>query len=71
MPRKPKPIADQLRQAIKQAERKGITRYRIAQETGVSEAQLSRLMSGAGIPRLDTAEAIAAGVGKRLTLADA
>ena len=70
MPRKPKHVADQLREAIKQAERDGITRYRIAQDSGVSEAQLSRLIHGKFAPRLDTAEAIAGALGKRITLTD-
>ena len=44
---------EQVRQAI---ERSGLSRYRIAQETGISESQLSRLMSGdAGLsfPKLE------------------
>jgi len=46
MPRKPKPIADQLRQLIRKAEKKGTTRYQIAKITGVSNGALSRIMSG-------------------------
>lgn len=71
MPRKPKPIADQLRQAIRKANRAGVTRYQIAQLSGVSEAQLSRLMAGTVAPRIDTAEAIARAIGKRIVLDDA
>ena len=44
---------EQVRQAI---ERSGLSRYRIAQETGISQSQLSRLMSGdAGLsfPKLE------------------
>ena len=44
---------EQVRQAI---ELSGLSRYRIAQETGISESQLSRLMSGdAGLsfPKLE------------------
>jgi len=36
----------QIRAAIR---RSGITRYRLAQESGVDEASLSRFMSGSGI----------------------
>jgi len=38
-----KPLTDQLRQAIDDS---GVTRYRIAQETGVSETALSLFYNG-------------------------
>jgi len=63
-----KPTADRLRTAIRQAERRGVTRYQIAKASGVSEAQLSRIMSGDVSPRLDTADAIAKAIGVRITL---
>jgi len=68
MPRKTKPIADQLRQLIRKAEKKGTTRYQIAKVSGVSEAQLSRLMSGDAAPRIDTTERILAAIGHKLTI---
>ena len=40
---KQKTFSDQIRQVI---ERSGLTRYRIAQETGIEESTLSRFMSG-------------------------
>ena len=42
MPKK-LPLSEQVRNAIGAA---GVTRYRIAQDTGISEATLSRFMSG-------------------------
>ena len=41
--KKPKPLTDQLRQAIDDS---GLTRYRIAQETGLSESTLSKFYLG-------------------------
>lgn len=46
MPKKPtqtKMLTDQLRQAIEES---GLTRYRIAQETGISESTLSKFHLG-------------------------
>jgi len=68
MPRKPKPIADQLVQAMTAAERRGITRYKIAQATGISESTLGRIVNSGNMPKLDTAEAIAEAIGYRLRL---
>jgi transcriptional regulator with XRE-family HTH domain len=42
--RKPKPFSDQLRDALRRADR---TRYRIAKETGISQSVLSRFLRGA------------------------
>ena len=39
-------FSDQIRRAI---EGSGLSRYRIAQETGVDQASLSRFMAGSGI----------------------
>lgn len=63
-------IAEQLRKAIRAAERAGITRYRVAQDTGISEAQLSRIVHGQIEPKLSTAERILSGIGKRLAIVD-
>lgn len=58
----------QLKEAVRDAERKGTTRYRIAKKSGVSQAQLSRFVAGTVAPRLDTAERIARAIGRKLTL---
>lgn len=63
-----KPIIDQLRAAIREAERRGVTQYRLAADAGIDRAQILRLMNGAVDPRLATAEKIAAGAGYRLAL---
>jgi transcriptional regulator with XRE-family HTH domain len=63
---KSKPIAEQLRKLIAQAERRGITRYQLAKLSGVTEAQLSRLVHGEVDPRLATAERIAKALGYQI-----
>ena len=65
---KSKPIADELRKLIAEAEQQGISRYRLAQLSGVSEGQLSRLVNGQVDPRLDSAERIARALGHRLRI---
>ena len=65
MTRKPKKISDQLREAILSAE---ITRYRIAQETGVSEAVLSRFVNGPSGLSLDSIDKIGERLGLKLTI---
>ena len=64
MTRKPKKISDQLREAILSAE---ITRYRIAQETGVSEAVLSRFVNGPSGLSLDSIDKIGECLGLNIT----
>jgi|GEM_PF-1812971 len=59
-------IADDLRRAIAQAERKGQTRYAIAKAAGLAESQVLRIAKGETIPTLDTAERLAKGIGYRL-----
>ncbi len=68
MARKQRPIVVRLREAIRDAEKRGITQYRIAKESGVSAGQLSRLMHGKVAPRLDTAERIARAIGCEIQL---
>lgn len=68
MPRKPRPIADQLRAAITKAEKRGITRYRIAKEAGIGQSTLSQFMSTDRQLRLDIAERIAEAIGQKLIL---
>lgn len=65
-------IVEALREAVRDAERRGVTRYQIAKNSGVSESQLSKLMATEPerhrVPRLDTAEKIAAGAGFKLAI---
>ena len=64
-----KSVADKLRTAIARAERKGVTRYRIAQDSGVSQCTLSQFVNHDGRQlRLDIAEAIANAIGYRIEL---
>lgn len=67
--RKPKPLAEQLRAALRAAERAGTTRYRLSQISGLQQSQLQRIGEGQE-PRLGTAERLAAALGKRLVLVD-
>ena len=61
-------IVEQLRQAIHDAEKRGLSQYAIAKAAGVHRAQLMRLMTGTVAPRLDTAHRIADAVGYDLSL---
>ncbi len=61
-------IVAQLRQAIRAAEARGVTRYAIAQAAGIEYTVLMRVADGVTTPRVDTAEVIAAALGLRLTL---
>jgi predicted transcriptional regulator len=63
-----KPLVERLRDAIRQAERRGITQYRIAADAGIHQSQLARLMGGTVAPKLDTAEKIARAVGCRIEI---
>lgn len=58
-------IAEQLRRAIEQS---GKSRYRIAQESGVAEAVLSRFMSGERDLKLETANRLCAALGLQVLL---
>jgi transcriptional regulator with XRE-family HTH domain len=61
---KPKPtLTDVLKAAI---ERSGLTCYRIAKATGITEPSLSQFMQGAASLRLDKADRLAAYLGLRL-----
>ncbi len=68
---KGKSLVERLKDEIRKAEKRGLTRYRIAQESGISEAQLSRLMAGTVAPRLDTAEKIAHVLGRKIIITSA
>jgi len=63
-------IVDELRRAIRQAEKAGTTRYVIAKQTGLSQAMLSRFMVAQNVPNMDTAQRIARAIGKRIILVD-
>jgi plasmid maintenance system antidote protein VapI len=70
MRKQPGKVVDALRKAIRQAEKSGMTRYKLAQSCGVEQAVLSKLMRGMKGVRLDTAERIVNGLGKRLAIVD-
>ena len=63
-----KGTVEQLRRAIQQAERRGMSRYAIAKGAGIRLPMLIRIANGANIPRLDTAEKIVRALGGRLTV---
>lgn len=65
---KARSIIDQLKAAIRQAERRGVTRYQISKGAGIAYSVMARIARGENLPRLDTAEKIAAVIGFRLTL---
>jgi transcriptional regulator with XRE-family HTH domain len=53
MPKKAKTVSERIREAVETAD---VTRYRIAQETGIEESALSRFISrerGLGMESLD------------------
>jgi transcriptional regulator with XRE-family HTH domain len=58
-------LLDAIRKAI---ERSGQTRYRIAKGTGVSQAHLSRLMSGERGLSVESLELLADHLGLRITV---
>jgi len=66
--RNAKPIDEQLRDAIARAEKAGMTRYRLARETGLAESHIKKIATGETIPQLNTAEKIAAVVGVKITI---
>jgi len=58
-------ILDQIRKAI---ESSGVTRYRIAQDTGISQSRLSKLMSGDAGLSFEAIEQLADYLGLEFTL---
>ena len=69
MARNRKCVADKLRAAIVQAERRGVTCYQIAKVTGVTRSTLSQFMNQPGRQlRLDIAERVAEAIGYRVEL---
>lgn len=72
MAKKPKPkppatLSDQLKDAILNC---GQTRYRIAQETGVTEATLSKFVHGHHGLSLETVDVLGKYLGLRLVVAE-
>ena len=68
MSKKQVSAVEQFRRAIRQAERRGVTRYQISKATGMPQSQIGRIASGENVPKLDTAERVAAAIGYRLTI---
>lgn len=66
MAKRPRSISDQLRAAIADAGRAGVTRYRISKETGVDQAALSRFVHGNQGLDLSSVDRLAAYLGLRL-----
>lgn len=58
-------ILDRLRQAIREG---GKTRYRLAQESGIDESALSRLMSGERGLSIEAAEKLAETLGLEIII---
>ena len=61
-----KPAHEKLATAIAQAERRGVTRYAIARDSGVNKETVANVAEGRVIPRLDTAEKIADVLGLKI-----
>jgi transcriptional regulator with XRE-family HTH domain len=61
-------IREEIVAAIRDAEERGITRYRIAMDSGVAQSQLSRLMSGEQGLKLETAEKLCEALGIRIDI---
>lgn len=64
MARKQKPLTDQLRQAI---DASGMSRYRVCKLSGMSEATMSRFMSGKGGLSMEMLDRLGAVLDLRLT----
>ena len=61
-------IAGDLRKAIAQAEKRGMTRYAIAKAARMPRSQLTRIATGETVPKVDTAERIALVIGCRMAI---
>ncbi len=62
------PISEQLRKALMQAEKRGETRYKIAQESRVNYTILARFLDGERTIKLPTADRLADYLGLELRL---
>ena len=61
-------LLDAIRTALKRAEAGGITRYRIAKETGISQAALSRFVNGEQGLGVDLVERLAIYLGLEIVI---
>ena len=68
MSKKQVSAVEQLRRAIRQAERRGVTRGAIAKLAKMQRSQLTRIATGETEPLLGNAERIANAIGYRLIL---
>ena len=68
MSKKTMGIAGDLRKAIAQAEKRGMTRYAIAKAAKMPRSQLTRIAKGETVPKVDTAERIALVIGCRMAI---
>lgn len=68
MSKKTTSIAGDLRKAIAQAEKRGMTRYAIAKAAKMPRSQLTRIATGETVPKVDTAERIALVIGCRMAI---
>lgn len=57
------PITDELREALRRCE---TSRYKLWQETGISQSTLSKFLSGASNLSMETADVLAERLGVRL-----
>jgi transcriptional regulator with XRE-family HTH domain len=64
-------LADLLRQEIRRAGKRGLSRYRLAKMTGLSQSALSRFVNGETELELGNAELIAAALGRPIVLSPA
>ena len=61
-------LLDEVRKAIKAAKQAGRSRYSISRATGISEAQLSRLMAGQAGLSIESLEALADHLGLEIVI---
>ena len=66
----PETIADAIRRVIREAEGRGITRYRIAKLARMPQSQIGRIASGESVPTVITAERIVNAIGLRIIVAE-
>lgn len=61
-------ITEQFLRAIRRAEKRGISRYRMAWLSGISQAHLSRFVNGKRTLTIETADTLARAIGYRVLL---
>ncbi len=62
------PLVAQVRAAIRQADRGGVSQSDLARRAGMARSQLSRLMHGTATPAIDGLERLARALGKKIVL---